>query len=208
MQLLSEIDNLNQMLIKMSEVVSSNIERSILAYENESICEINDDIVDQYERLIEEICLDILVKERPYAKDLRIVSGILKLVSDLERIGDHAEDIMEFNKRLRKTEMPRYKKIDDMVNETLYMVKESIKSYLTLDINKAKEIINHDDIIDEIYDDVINRLIEEPQNGNNEFVIYTTLIVKYMERIADHAVNIAEWVIYIDNGFHKDRKIY
>ena len=208
MQLLSEIDNLNQMLIKMSEVVSSNIERSILAYENESICEINDDIVDQYERLIEEICLDILVKERPYAKDLRIVSGILKLVSDLERIGDHAEDIMEFNKRLRKTQMPRYKKIDDMVNETLYMVKESIKSYLTLDINKAKEIINHDDIIDEIYDDVINRLIEEPQNGNNEFVIYTTLIVKYMERIADHAVNIAEWVIYIDNGFHKDRKIY
>jgi phosphate transport system protein len=95
MQLTREIENLNQMLLKMADVVMNNINMAFDVYKHhKEIIAINDDIVDQYERLIEEICLDILIKERLYARDLREVSGILKLIADLERIGDHAEDIL------------------------------------------------------------------------------------------------------------------
>ena len=211
MQLIREIEHLNQMLLKMADVVQNNIQMAFDVYKNhKEIIAINDDIVDQYERLIEEICLDILIKERPYAKDLREVSGILKLIADLERIGDHAEDIMEFNCKLKDMDIPQIPEITDMLSTTLTMVISAIESFIKKDIAIAEEVIQTDDVVDQYYSKIISELVVVHEDEKNwlPFAIYTTLVVKYIERIADHAVNIAEWVIYIINGFHKDKKIY
>ncbi len=211
MQLTREIEHLNQMLLKMADVVQNNIQMAFDVYKNhKEIIAINDDIVDQYERLIEEICLDILIKERPYAKDLREVSGILKLIADLERIGDHAEDIMEFNCKLKDMDIPQISEIANMLSTTLTMVTSAIESFIKKDIAMAEEVIQADDVVDQYYSNIISELVMPHEDEKNwlPFAIYTTLVVKYIERIADHAVNIAEWVIYIINGFHKDKKIY
>lgn len=207
MQLQKEIDNLNQTVLMMSDIVLKNLKTAFSSYKKESPIEmINDDIVDNYERLIEELCLDVLIKERPYSKDLRVISGILKLVSDLERIGDHAEDVMEFSAKLRNEDDDVCQEVDQMVEICLNMVTDAINSYITLDVNKASSVIKKDDIFDKMYDDALKRLIEK--NSSRSFAIYTTLVVKYIERVSDHAVNIAEWVIYIANGYYKDKKIF
>lgn len=207
MGLEKEIENLNQTLLKMSDVVLKNLRVAFSSYKKE-ICldDVNDDLVDQYERLIEELCLDILIKERPYSKDLRIISGILKLVSDLERIGDNAEDIISFTSKLKNEKAECILKIEEMVDTCLNMVIESIHSYINMDISKANAVIKMDDVVDRMYDETIEELIK--QNTKRDYAIYTTLVVKYIERIADHAVNIAEWVIYIANGYYKDKKIF
>ena len=213
MHLDKELENLNVMLLKMADVVQKNILESFTLYKDKTDSlglTINDDIVDQYERLIEEICLNIILKERPYAKDLRKVSGILKMVGDLERIGDHAEDIFEFNNKLKKYENLKVQQIEDMVSTALSMVNDSIMSFIKEDIEMAKDVIKRDDIVDQTYDELINYLISENKQGkiSSAYAVYTTLVIKYIERIADHAVNIAEWVIYILSGFHKDKRIF
>lgn len=205
-----ELENLNIMLVKMADLVNHNINEALEMYNENKEVYINDDIIDQYERLIEEICLNIMLKERPYAKDLRKVSGILKLVADLERIGDHAEDIMEFNVKMRNIERIEIDELKDMTSTTLSMVKKSIESFVNKDKELAIEVISTDDIVDKYYSDLVEYLINESANGNitTKFAIYSTLVIKYIERIADHAVNIAEWVIYIESGFHKDKQIF
>lgn len=205
-----ELENLNIMLVKMADLVNHNINEALEMYNDNKEIYINDDIIDQYERLIEEICLNIMLKERPYAKDLRKVSGILKLVADLERIGDHAEDIMEFNVKMRNIERIEIDELKDMTSTTLSMVKKSIESFVNKDKELALEVISTDDIVDKYYSDLVEYLINESANGKitTKFAIYSTLVVKYIERIADHAVNIAEWVIYIESGFHKDKQIF
>lgn len=207
MQLDKQIEHLNQVVLQMSDIVKQNIKDAFSAYEKESTIEyINDDIVDQFERLIEELCLDTLIKERPYSKDLRKISGVLKLVSDLERIGDHAEDVMEFTLKLKEEEEKPCPEVTEMVGITLDMVNDSITSYIDMDVTLATDVINRDDVIDRMYVEAIERLIKK--NSTRSYAIYTTLVVKYIERIADHAVNIAEWVIYMVNGFHKDKRIF
>ncbi len=207
MKLDKEIENVNILVIMMCDIVKKNIFDAFSCFnEEQEVKEINDDIVNNYERLIEESCLDILVKERLYSRDLRIISGILKLVSDLERIGDHAEDIMEFTLKLRnETEKPCLL-VEEMVTTTLEMVNDAIMSYINKDIELATKVIKADDSIDKMYIEAVDKLVNK--ESSREFAIYTTLVVKYIERIADHAVNIAEWVIYIVNGFYKDKMIF
>lgn len=213
MHLDKELENLNVMLLKMADVVVENISESFLLYKQNSKVEnvtINDDIVDQYERLVEEICLNIILRERPYAKDLRKVSGILKMVADLERIGDHAEDILEFINKLQSCEKIELNQIETMVEITLSMINDSILSFIKEDINLANDVIKRDDIVDEAYDEVIKYIIggTDEKKFSSSFAIYNTLVIKYIERIADHSVNIAEWVIYIISGYHKDKRIF
>lgn len=211
MKLEEEIEYLNTMLLKMGDVVVDNITDSINYYFGKNnIDMINDDIVDHYERLIEEICINILLKERPYARDLKEVTGVLKLVSDIERIGDHAEDIYTFARKLKDVKEPRMKRIDELFNFVLNMLKDSLRAYVNKDINLAQKVIDSDDYVDDEYENIINILIDHKENNQDTylpFAIYSTLIVKYLERIADHSVNIAEWVIYVENGFYKDKKI-
>lgn len=213
MKLELEIEHLNQMIIKMSEMVSENLKLAIELYHEynkEKAAFINDDIVDLHERLIEEMCLNIMLKERPYAKDLRVVSGILKLVEDLERLGDHAEDLKNLAVKLVVIEHHKCPLLEEGFSLAIEMVHNAIGAFVNQDITLANSVIQKDDIMDSLYDKSINRIIEHLNNKeySNTFAIYTTLVIKYIERIADHAVNIAEWTIYILSGYHKDKQIF
>ena len=213
MSLQSELEQLNILILRMADKVSSTLKEAFDCYLNYDSSieydEINDDIVDAQERLIEEECINIMLKERPYSRDLRRVSGILKLVADLERLGDHAEDVMSFAIKLKNLERHQITEINLMIDDAMSMVSDSIKSFVTGDISLANSVIAKDDIVDMKYDELIKRIIDitKDENVSSSFAIYSTLVVKYIERIADHAVNIAEWVVYIESGYHKDKQI-
>lgn len=212
MYLLKEMEYLENSMMHMADLVVNNLTIAFDAYLNYQPKDyiINDDIIDNQEIMIEGECLHILLKERPYASDLRKVTGILKLISDLERLGDHAEDILEFALKLKNTEKHSNEIIGKMVKDVLHMVKDSIESYIKTDEALAQSVINRDDKIDETYEKIINELIrmQEEKISSPSFCVYSTLVVKYIERIADHAVNIAEWVIYIISGIHKENKMF
>ena len=205
-----ELDYLNQMVLKMTDLVEKNMKTAQNFYlTKKSDLEINDDLVDKYERLVEETCLDIMIKERPFAKDLRRLTGILTLVEDLERIGDHAEDIYNFTKKLIVSKCSIDFDINELFETVIKMFYDSIKSFINKDEKLAQEVINRDDFVDNLYEKKLEELIKKWQNKDeSSFAIYTTLVVKYLERIADHSVNIAEWVIYILKGFYKDKQIF
>ncbi len=209
-QIEEEIEYLNQMLMKMGDIVLENINNSYSYYKGEiKDPHINDDIVDKHERLIEEMALDIMVKEKLFASDLRRVSGILLLVNDIERIGDHAEDIETYATKLKKCKKNNVINIDEIFLLTLKMVNDCIVSFVKNDAELAHSVIKNDEIIDNLFEKCIENLKEKSEIiKDSGYIIYTTLIIKYIERIADHAVNIAEWVIYIINGYHKDKKIF
>lgn len=202
-----EMSYLNEMIVKMSSAVQYNIRQAVdLYYKRVERIDINDDLVNQYESMINEICIDTLVRERPYAKDLRELSAVLKLVSDLERIGDHAIDLETWGTKLYSISDKRSDAIDLMLNKTLQMVDDAIKSFVYNDYDLAIKTVHSDDTIDKMYDTIIELLTNyEIKNHDQEcFVVYTTLVVKYIERIADHATNIAEWVCYIIKGTTKE----
>ena len=207
-----EIDHLCQMMVKMSEQVIENLKNALDIYYNfdeKKLDLINDDIVDLHERLIEETCLNIMLRERPYARDLRMVSGILKCVEDVERLGDHAEDIRDFAVKLKNEAHHEIAELDQAIDVTIKMVNDSVQSFVNKDIKLANDVIKRDDIVDELYEQCLSTIIEnDKKEFSSEFSVYTTLIVKYIERIADHAVNISEWVIYILSGYYKDKQIF
>ena len=208
-----EINNLVNYTMKMGELVLDNLQLAMSTYyhyDEETANKINDDVVDANERLIEEMCLNLMLKERPFARDLRVVSGILKLVEDLERLGDHAEDIKAFAKKLKDYEYVSIKKLDEAYKESTKMVLDSISSLVNRDEAQAYEVIKNDEKVDALYEEALEEIIEGSKENKYpiEYSIYTTLITKYIERIADHAVNVAEWVIYILRGFHKDKQIF
>ena len=208
-----EINNLVNYTMKMGELVLDNLQLAMSTYyhyDEETANKINDDVVDANERLIEEMCLNLMLKERPFARDLRVVSGILKLVEDLERLGDNAEDIKAFAKKLKDYEYVSIKELDEAYKEATKMVLDSISSLVNRDETQAYEVIKNDDKVDALYEEALEEIIEGSKENKYpiEYSIYTTLITKYIERIADHAVNVAEWVIYILRGFHKDKQIF
>ena len=203
MQLQSEIKYLKQMLIKMADQVKNNITDAVAFYNKKTKpIIINDKIVNQYEELIDEICFNLLIKERLFAKDLREVIAILKLVSDIERIGDHAEDIMEFSQKLEAIDIKNSENIHKMVQIALKVINDAILSFVNEDIELAKKTILLDDEVDRIYAKIVFDLTNFDKNAECAipYIIYTTLIAKYIERIADHASNIAEWVSYMIDG--------
>lgn len=213
MNLREEMESLNRLVLKMSDAVVTNITEAINYYlEKCDHVEINDDLIDQYERLVEEMCVNILLKERPFAKDLKEVTGVLKLVSDLERIGDHSEDIYDFATKLigYKEKEEKNTEIENLSVFVMQMINRAIKAYIEKDYNLAKEVIADDDYVDEKYLEIIGNLRNKENIDKDylSFAIYTTLVVKYLERIADHSVNIAEWVVYISSGYYKDKMIF
>lgn len=212
MKLEEGIDHLCQMMVKMSEQVIENLKNALDIYYNfdeKKLDLINDDIVDLHERLIEETCLNIMLRERPYARDLRMVSGILKCVEDVERLGDHAEDIRDFAVKLKNEAHHEIAELDQAIDVTIKMVNDSVQSFVNKDIKLANDVIKRDDIVDELYEQCLSTIIEnDKKEFSSEFSVYTTLIVKYIERIADHAVNISEWVVYILSGYYKDKQIF
>lgn len=205
MKIDEELEDLNEALLKMSSQVLENLKMALDYYFNQNACEINDDEIDQFERRIESECVKILLHERPYARDLKEVTGILKLVEDIERIGDHAEDIVTFSKKLNDKKGDFNIDVLNLSDVVIKMYEDAIRAYRENNIELASLVIKRDDEVDERYEKIIDELANVKKGtGTISTEIYTAIVVKYLERIADHSVNVCEWLIYIANGYHKD----
>ena len=169
------------------------------------VCE-NGSAIDQMERAIESRCMKLLLQQQPVARDLRLISAALKMITDMERIGDQAEDIAEIVLFLNGHTMEGVERIEDMARETIKMVTESVDAFVKKDIVLAEQVISYDDTVDALFSamkcDIIKLLAEDSADG--EFALDLLMIAKYFERIGDHATNIAEWVIYSVTGKHKE----
>lgn len=161
--------------------------------------------IDHLERDIESLCLRLLLQQQPVAGDLRQISAVLKMITDMERIGDNAEDISEFVKYLGKKAKDDCKYIYFMAETAIKMVSESVEAYVKRDIQLAKSAIARDDIIDDYFIKTKKTIISliEQKSGDGEYLLDLLMSAKYFERIGDHAVNIAEWVEFAVTGTHK-----
>jgi len=162
--------------------------------------------IDQMERDIEGRCMKLLLHQQPVARDLRLISAALKMITDMERIGDQAEDIAEIVTFLNGRTMEGMELIEEMAHATIEMVTESVDAFVKKDIALAHKVIQKDDIVDDFFSRVkcgIISLITD-HRADGEFALDLLMIAKYFERIGDHATNIAEWVIYSVTGTHKE----
>ena len=161
--------------------------------------------IDQMEREIESICLKLLLQQQPVAKDLRVISAALKMITDMERIGDQAEDIAEIIPFLDGRTGAEFEDFKAMAEATCKMVTDSIDAYVKQDLELAKSVATHDDIVDNAFSRMKNILIKmiSENNADGEYAVDLLMIAKYFERIGDHAVNIAEWVEFSVTGVHK-----
>ena len=162
--------------------------------------------IDQKERTIEAMCLKLLLQQQPVARDLRQISAALKMITDMERIGDQAEDISEIIDYLGDRRSDDTLLLGEMAESAVKMVTESVDAFVKSDLELAKKVVADDDIVDDYFDRVkrqlIKRITDAPSDG--EYALDLLMIAKYFERIGDHAVNIAEWVIFSVTGVHKE----
>lgn len=161
--------------------------------------------IDQLEREIESVCLKLLLQQQPVAKDLRVISAALKMITDMERIGDQAEDIAEIIGFLNGRTGRECHDIRLMAEATIKMVTDSIDAYVKQDLELAKSVSDYDDVVDDAFDRVKQTLIRmiTENTTDGEYALDLLMIAKYFERIGDHAVNIAEWVEFSVTGVHK-----
>ena len=160
--------------------------------------------IDQKERNIESLCLKLLLQQQPVASDLRLISSVLKMITDIERIGDQASDIAEIVTCLSGA-CGHNAHIDQMAQATIKMVTDSLDAFVRRDLTLAWSVIEYDDVVDRLFDeckqDLIAEIAQSPADG--ERVLDVLMIAKYLERIGDHATNIAEWVEFSITGTHK-----
>ncbi len=195
---------LNTEMIEMGNEIIQSINGAIEALVKRDVDKAkaimeNDTVVDRLQKRIESICFNLLIQQQPVAKDLRTVTAAMKMVTDMERIGDHAADISEMTILMgNDSQIDKFEHISKMASETMIMLNHSIEAYVEKDVNKAEEVIEHDDIVDNLFldakKDVIDLIRNNPCEGEEATDIL--MIAKYFERIGDHATNIAEWVIY------------
>ncbi len=161
--------------------------------------------IDEKERSIEAICLRLLLQQQPVARDLRQISAALKMVTDMERIGDQAEDIAEIITSLNIRPQAEHTQISEMAKATIKMVTDSVDAYVKQDVKLAESVANYDDVVDDYFNEIKESLIDliakNPSNG--EYALDLLMIAKYFERIGDHATNIAEWVLFSITGKKK-----
>lgn len=162
--------------------------------------------IDRKERDIEVLCMRLLMQQQPVAKDLRTVSSALKMISDMERIGDQASDIAEITEYVENSGLQSKVHIADMARSTIKMVTDSVEAFTKKDTALAEKVIEYDNTVDSLFNKVKAELIDAVKAGINdpEALIDLLMIAKYFERIGDHAENIAEWVIFSITGEHKD----
>ncbi len=166
----------------------------------------NGGLVDQMERDIESRCMKLLLHQQPVARDLCLISAALKLITDMERIGDQAEDIADIILSLDGQVMDGTELIADMARETIKMVTDSVDAFVKKDVALAEAVLKQDDIVDDCFCKVKHGIISliAENSADGEFALDLLMISKYFERIGDHATNIAEWVIYSVTGTHKE----
>lgn len=158
--------------------------------------------VDRMESDVEGLCMKLLLKQQPVARDLRVISAALKMISDMERIGDQSLDIIEIVEYVKNCDKESQQCIEEMANAAGKMVSDSVDAFVRRDKVLAKAVIDADDVVDNLFDDMKKRLIQiiSLEHTDGEMYIDMLMIAKYYERIADHATNIAEWVLYSITG--------
>lgn len=208
----TQLEQLNTELIRMGALIETSISMAnqALMEQNKEFAKsaiLADRDIDQKEKEIESLCLKLLLQQQPVASDLRLISAALKMITDMERIGDQAADISEISIYL--SDGPFVKKLETipkMAVETSKMVSDSIDAFVRKDLHLAEAVIAADDVVDELFLTVKNDLIElihkSPETGGQAMDLL--MIAKYFERIGDHATNIAEWVKFSITGTHKD----
>lgn len=165
--------------------------------------------IDEKERSIENMCMKLLLQQQPVAGDLRAVSSAMRMIADMERIGDQAEDIAEITKFINDSDITGGIHLKGMSKDVSDMVTDSIESFVKQDLELAMAVIEYDRKVDALFEKIRNELIEEiaSKKGNAETCFDVFMISKYLERIGDHAVNIAEWVIYSITGRHNEKPL-
>ena len=208
-----QLEELNANMIQMGNDISKAIERAIDALQTLDVEKAKnaveaDEGINDIERKIENLCFKLLLSQQPVARDLRQISAALKMITDMERIGDQAEDICEIIPFLKGRSGQACGDIDKMAAATIKMVTDSVSAFVRKDTELAERVIAYDDVVDDFFEKVKNDLItmitQNPQDG--EYALDLLMIAKYFERIGDHAVNIAEWVVFAVTGIHKEEE--
>lgn len=210
-----ELESLNHDLTQMGSLIEEAIDKVIKAFQEQDDVlagEIikGDRTVNDMERVIESKCLSLILRQQPVAKDLRIVTTALKVVTDMERIGDHAADISELVIRIKNTNAYDFvKPIPQMATVAKQMVHNAVEAFINCDVKAARETMKMDDQVDELFNqvkaDVISML--QTSGAQADSCIDVLMIAKYMERIGDHAVNICEWTEFHETGSLKNIRI-
>ena len=206
-----ELESLHQDIIQMGATVEAAINDAVMALLNldsdlarQVIA--GDDVIDDMERNIDRKCVEIIARQQPVASDLRDITSTLKLIMDLERIADHASDISERVLAICRHEerIPVPYDVSRMANITKEMLRGALDSYVTRNEERASAIIELDDQVDALYEGIKDYLIHlmKVDSGSVEQLVELLLICKYFERIADHAQNVAEWVLFYIKGRH------
>jgi phosphate transport system protein len=210
----NKVANIEVECNRMCALVIVNLKRAFAYYQDDSKPEdftpIDDDSVDAFERNLEGACLDALVREHYYASNLREVAGILKALEDIERIGDHAEDVANWTSKIKSVKGYPLAKIQTMMALALEMVESAFLAFSRHDTVLAEKVEKEDDLQDRFYDNCIESLIalDQEKGINHASILYSAILAKYLERISDHAVNVSEWVIFVVKGYHKDKQIF
>ena len=207
-----QLEELEQMMRDMGEMIEEAINdamTALLQKDQEKAKQIiqNDEKVDHQQKKIEDLCMQLLLSQQPVATDLRQISSAIKMVTDMERIGDHAADISDITLQLSHYGYPHdLSEVQKMAEETTSMLKDSIDAYIAKDARKAVKVIHQDDVVDQYFSkikkEIIHQINESSEGGEQEADLL--MIIKYLERIGDHATNIAEWVLFYITGEHPD----
>ncbi len=207
-----QLSELEKMMCDMGQMIETAIEdamTALLEKDQEKAKEIiqNDEKVDHQQKKIEDLCMQLLLSQQPVATDLRQISSAIKMVTDMERIGDHAADISEITLLLTQSGYPHdLTEVKKMAKETINMLKDSLDAYIEKNAQKAVKVIHQDDVVDDYFSrikkEIIRQINESNEGGEQEADLL--MIIKYLERIGDHATNIAEWVLFYITGEHPD----
>ena len=204
-----QLELLNEQLTRMGELCELAINRVTKALVEGNLEQAKkvmaaDEEIDQIEKDIERLCLKLLLQQQPVARDLRQISAALKMITDMERIGDQTADIAEIIISAGMSEAGDVKKIEEMSAGVARMVNDSVTAYVERDLELARKVMEADDNIDRLFDDIRGSIINLIAEGNRgEQGVDLIMIAKYLERIGDHATNIAEWVEFSITGVHK-----
>ncbi|BDF05819.1 phosphate signaling complex protein PhoU [[Clostridium] hylemonae] len=210
-----QLDLLKEQLTHMGELCEIAINRATAALQEGSVSKARDVIradeeIDQMEKDIERLCLKLLLQQQPVAKDLRQISAALKMITDMERIGDQASDIAEIIISEKMSEATEIPKIGQMSEAAAKMVRDSVSAYVRKDLELSRKVVEADDAVDMMFVENKQELIDfiaENKGDKGKKAIDLIMVAKYLERIADHATNIAEWVEFSITGIHKESKI-
>lgn len=210
-----QLERLNEQLIHMGQLCEVAINKATKALEQGSIEQARavieaDEEIDHLESDIERLCLKLLLQQQPVARDLRQISAALKMITDMERIGDQASDIAEIiisEKRSDKIDSPVIGRMSEAASK---MVRDSVTAYVDKDLELSRQVMEYDDTVDELFEEIKRNLISyiaENKGEDGKKAIDLIMVAKYLERIADHATNIAEWVEFSITGIHKESKV-